>query len=292
MEPKIGIAAGMIKIPEHVPLKLLDMVSHVTLGSYTLNPRPGNPEPNNWIHPSQNWMINAIGLKNQGVEQFIERDFERFTEIFFGKNAEFRVSLAPTGAGELKKIVDVINGHKDSALIDELEINAACPNHKKGDAIEPVLAYDMGAVEALLEEAADYTGAKALKIAPCTDREKLGTLVELCEAYDIQTIVSANTKKHTAMIDGNQVLSVESGGLSGTPLISDTMHQVKALSNIIAERKSNLRIFACGGVMTAHEAEVLFKQKGAAEVQIASLFWIHGPDTIAKLITETGLRMA
>lgn len=292
MEPRIGIAAGMIKTHTHLPFELIGkgLISHVTVGSYTLNPRPGNPEPTTWVSADQTEIMNAIGLKNAGLQDFLDNELMTMRDVCTGRT-KLRVSLAPTGAGELCDMVAQLNEHCVAEHIDELEINAACPNHRKGTGTEPVLACDMEAVEQLLEEAADYPGGKALKIAPDTERTKLECLVELCVAYNINTIVSGNTRKRSAIIDGRQVLSVEAGGHSGLPLLADTMRQVQELRSIIQTSGEQLRIIACGGVLSGDSAATLLEQRGADEVQVATLFWLFGEDAVAKLVTETGLSL-
>lgn len=290
MEPRIGIAAGMIKSHRHLPERLLQqgLISHVTVGSYTLQRRDGNSEPTTWVSPDGSWMLNAIGLKNEGLLDFLDNELVPMHEVCY-RRTKLRVSLAPTEAGELRDMIIHLNEHCVAELIDELEINAACPNHKKGAHIEPVLAYDAEAVEGLLQEVADYHGPKALKIAPDTNHDVLRQLIELCQAYDINTIVSGNTLKHTATIDGTQVLSVEAGGQSGSPLTTHTFAQVEFLTGLLAADEVPIGVIACGGVLTADSANRLLGLPNLDEVQVATLYWTQGENGVAKLVTETGL---
>lgn len=290
MHPKIGIAAGMIKQHEYLPHRLLSNLAHVTVGSYTLHARAGNPDPTTWEAPNRRWMLNAIGLQNGGLLDFLDNQLGPMREVCEGVT-DLRVSLAPTKSGELAEMVALLNEHDAAMQIAELEINAACPNHRTGAGIQPVLAHDVAALEGLFEEAADYVGAKAVKIAPQTDYDVLMALIELCDAYDIRTIVSANTLKHTAVIEGRQRLSVESGGLSGDPLFTDCLEQTTLLAHLIEQSSRKIRVVSCGGVLSADNALRLLAA-GAAEVQVATLFWLEGEKGLANLVTQTALTQA
>ncbi len=291
--PLIGISAGMIKEIGHVPVALLNTVSHVTMGSYTLAAREGNPEPTTWINPRHTIMINAIGLRNQGLRAFLETDLTPICKMFDGKLTKLRVSLAPTKEGELAEMCKLLNHHGVDELIDELEINAACPNHRtsEGQKLEPVLAHDPVAVERLLSEATFYRGTKALKIAPNMGNEKLPTLVELCDAYDITTLVSANTLLHSSIIEGEQRLSVPMGGISGLPLLDYTIVQTRLLRHCINEAKSKLRLVVGGGIMGSDTAVYLLTEGGADELQVATFYWAYGPAALAELVEQTAFAL-
>lgn len=291
VEARIGIAAGMIKEANHVPTELLDTVSHVTVGSYTLHPREGNPEPTTYYDEEKAFMLNAIGLKNVGLKAFIENELSTLCSLFANRLAHLRVSLAPTKAGELAEMCELLNYYKVDELIDELEINGACPNHRSGDTLHPVLARDPIAVEALLMEASNYRGAKAFKIAPQTDHETLGRIVELCVASDITTLVSGNTLLHTSEVYGKQRLSVPMGGLSGRLLFGYTIRQLELLRSIIDNSGSKLRLIGCGGVLDEEGAEHLIDHVGADELQVATLYWNHGPKAVSELIQATAYRL-
>jgi len=290
MLPRIGIAAGMIKYHEHLPHRLLPNLAHVTVGRFTLWPRNGNPDPTTWIAPDRRSMLNAIGLQNEGLLHFLDHQLGPMREACEGVT-NLRVSLAPTQSGELTNSVALLNEHRAAEQIAELEINGACPNHRKGGRIEPVLAHDPDALEALFLEATDYPGPKAVKIAPQTAYDVLMDLVELCDAYDIRTIVSANTLKHTAMIEGKQQLSVESGGLSGEPLFTDCLEQTALLAHLIESSRREIRVVSCGGVLATDNVHRLLAA-GAAEVQVATLFWLEGEKGLANLVTQTALSQA
>ncbi len=284
----IGIAAGMIKEARHLDATLLDTVSHVTFGSYTLEAREGNPEPNHWFDQATNRMLNAIGLRNQGFQQFLEHELPLLGPLFEGCECHLRVSLAPTAEGHLAEMVRSIK-RSQARMIDVLEINAACPNHRSGDTHHPVLAHDPVAVERLMQEAEGYPGLRALKIAPLMKVDTLEQIVELCDSYGFDEIVSGNTLLVEAVIEGKQVLSVPKGGMSGRPLFPMAVEQAVSLSEIIERRGRKLRIIGCGGIVDVEAA--LDMSPFVDELQVATLFWNNGPRAVADLVTRANLAL-
>lgn len=284
----IGIAAGMVKEFRHLPKGLLGLASHITFGSFTLNARQGNDEPNWWYDPVTGKMLNAIGLKNLGFRHFLTEELEAIYDSMQSSECELRVSLAPTEEGHLERMVNCIEP-SHAAMIRVLEINAACPNHRTGNTHHPVLAHDGEALERLILESRAYKGIRALKIAPCTTRTMLERIVTLCMRHGIDRIVSGNTLLVDAVIDGKQVLSVPMCGMSGKPLYEHTLSQAIELCSIIDERNAKIELTLCGGITDTDGA--LDISPFGFDLSVATLFWNHGADAVADLITRANLAL-
>lgn len=266
----IGIAAGMIKTALEIPYGLLELVHCVTFGSYTKNRKDGNPEPNYWFN-GKDTSVNAIGLRNECLTSFLSNELSTLVRLFASTRAKLRVSLAPVASGQLPSMLQEIQSNPWVGCIDEVEINAACPNHQKEGALQEILAYDTQAVERLLVETTGFTLPMALKIAPDTEFKTLERIVALCQEFGIASIVSGNTRRVSSTIDGQKRLSVEFGGLGGAPLLESGLVQVRLIEQFARRSNYNVNVVGCGGIMHA-EAVTRYAQNGASSVQVATLF--------------------
>lgn len=278
---RLHIAAGMIKHASHIQRGLPGLVSSIATGSSTRYGKEGNPEPTYYLDPATNTSRNSIGLKNVGIDAFVETDVPAIAATLAKSECAFYSSLAPTDSGELQYLCQKMNSCRN--LIDGIEINAACPNHYHEGKQSPVLAHDPDAVEKLLQEAAIYTGPKRLKIAPNTSDETLAVIIELCEAYDVETIVSGNTLSESSVVDGIQRLSMPTGGMAGAGLLDIAVDQFRRLKLLNDQRLSPRALIACGGVMDPSGIK-RYRNVGAEDIAIATYFWEFGTKGVQELL--------
>lgn len=267
-------------------------IGTVTLGSFTLEPRVGNPDPNSFWDPETKTGFNAIGLRNQGLEAFFVNEAPLLRQLWQGTTTQMDLSLAPTAEGELRKLCTVMNRHKGVLPIRYAQVNGACPNHRKGGTNQPILAHDPEAVERLFMELKKCPYPISFKIAPETTEATLHAIVNLCIKYGVEKIDSGNTKGEEAVWNGKPVLSVERGGKSGKPLFARAVEQVAILKAIIASKhlSSPIKVEGIGGIFTPADA-VTMQNAGADGVSAASLFYFDGGwKSVAKLSRDFHLR--
>ncbi len=275
---KIGLAAGMIKNFPQMDhgQELFGLTSHITFGSFTLKPRTGNPEPTYWFNPKTNTSINAVGLTNQGLATFLREDLPTITRLLdmtSNSTARIRVSLVELQKGDLVKMCDMLNNSELSHHISEVEVNAACPNHRSMNGLHPVLAHDSNALYMLMKETETLGIPKAIKIAPEMTEEMLDNVIKFCLQHGFYTIVSANTLLGSSSPDGTQRLSVDKGGQAGAILQDIGVKQVAFLSPQCKE--NGIKLYGCGGVLSA-EVHRAYTEAGADETQIATGFMEYG----------------
>jgi dihydroorotate dehydrogenase len=282
----IGIAAGLIKTLGHVPNGLGELIHHITFDSFTLPPRDGNKkEPTYYFDSNLLASYNAIGLKNMGLLTFIVEELIGRRDEFLKLKAQgckIRVSLAPLKTGDLKEMVRILLEYWESIydIIDEIEVNAACPNHRdeKDGRLHDVLAKDPVALGLLMREGMDCPCPKAIKIAPNTTFECLEEIVRRSIRYRYTTIVSGNTVLSDTPIDadGCPRISVPKCGMEGAPLLDSAVAQVSTLYRIIDNWITDPpgvtpTVIACGGVMSVDGARKHFSA-GAEILQVATYF--------------------
>ena len=94
----------------------------VTTKGVALTPWEGNPTPR--IAETYGGMMNAVGLQNPGIEEFLRTDIE------FLKKKDTRIIVNVCGHSE-EEYVGVVERLQDEP-VDLLEINVSCPNVKEG----------------------------------------------------------------------------------------------------------------------------------------------------------------
>ena len=111
-----GTFGYAVELSEFVQLQRLGGIVTKTV---TLKPRPGNPPPR--IVETPAGMLNAIGLQNIGVDQFVNNKLPLLAEI----GTAIFVSIMGYTSDEFAAVVEIINGQPG---IDGLELNLSCPN--------------------------------------------------------------------------------------------------------------------------------------------------------------------
>lgn len=285
---ELGVAAGIIKsasdLRQYYYHGLVNTARFITFGSFTLESRAGNPEPNYWFDGKET-SINAIGLRNQGLQRFLDEDLLVLSTIL-PSDCLLRVSLAPLKHGDLGAMLKMIATHSHGHLIQEIEINAACPNHRSAEGrLHSVLAKDPDAVEYLLYETGEF-GNKAilsLKIAPDTEQNNLSLIITSCCEFSIPRIVSANTRLSSSTIEGERRLSVDQGGIAGKPLLEAGLTQVRTLKWLAQSHFPTLQIDACGGITNA-PALAAYSEAGADRAQVATWPYQFGTEGIRGIL--------
>lgn len=108
---------------ELVDVKKLGAVCAKTI---TLKAQSGNRPPRLWETPSG--MLNSIGLQNDGVDAFIERDLPFLESL----GVPIIISIAGNTIDEYEKLAKMV-GALDG--VDAIELNISCPNVKAGGAV-------------------------------------------------------------------------------------------------------------------------------------------------------------
>ncbi|OQA55734.1 MAG: Dihydroorotate dehydrogenase B (NAD(+)), catalytic subunit [Candidatus Omnitrophica bacterium ADurb.Bin277] len=90
----------------------------------TVRPRPGNPMPR--ICEVSSGMLNAIGLQNKGLADFIEQKIPYFRKL----GVPLIVSIAGESAGEFGLLAKTFDRFR--SVVNALEVNLSCPNVESG----------------------------------------------------------------------------------------------------------------------------------------------------------------
>lgn len=205
----------------------------------TLRPRAGNPMPR--ICETAGGMLNAIGLQNKGLEDFIENKIPHFAKI----DTPLIANIAGESTDDFRELAKALDGQKK--VVKAIELNLSCPNIEDGG------ASFMRKRELILEVLRTVRGETDLPLIAKLSPE-LGDVVEI--AGDViqagaDALSLINTLKGMAVdiVKRGPRLANVTGGLSGPaikPIALRYVYEVK--------KAYDIPVIASGGITTAADA--------------------------------------
>jgi len=293
-ETPFGVAAGFDKNAELVPLLRVGAVPGVgfaEVGSISDLPAEGNPRPRCFRIPSDEAVINRMGLNNQGSVAVAER-LKGFASL---ANAPGKPHRAPLGINIAKTHSPSILG--DAAVedfassferlaphADFVVLNVSCPNTAEGKTFEE--RDTLGALLARIKRArAAQPEANApifVKVSPPADtdegRQKLRELVAVAQASGtVDGFVVSNTagdRDVPLSLEGKGLAaSCGKGGLSGPPLRG---RSTAAIREVYRATGGRVPIIGVGGVDSAEAAYEKIRA-GASLVEVYTGMVFRGP---------------
>lgn len=286
----IGIAAGHVKLPQHIePLLTVpsDILSFITLGSYTLLPRDGN-EGNVYHRNAKGTSLNALGLPNPGLE--VARSFlpDMIAKIH-ASGKKVRVSIAGFSSEDYVEMAQKL-AHIN---IDEIELNLGCPNVRTSGTQKPIFAFDPIAVRNIVSEVFERASNVdlAIKLSPYSDPSVLRQVAFQLSKYDymFSSIVTSNTIPNGMGYndDGIPVITANKGfaGVAGTALHEFAVGQIAQFRDEFGSRVSNTNFVGVGGVDSGRAVRN-FELSGANAVQIGTHYFDCEDPRIFQKIAE------
>ena len=122
---------------EYEPYVDIYQIGAVIVKGTTLEPRAGNPPPR--IIETASGMLNAIGLENPGINEFLNTHLPYLRE----NNVTVIANIAGNTIEEYAAIAEMIEGNPGVAGI---ELNISCPNVKQGGlqfGTDPQMVYEV-----------------------------------------------------------------------------------------------------------------------------------------------------
>ncbi len=235
----------------------LSKLGGVVMKGTTLKPRQGNDYPRMAETPSG--MLNAVGLQNKGVDNFIQNIYPNIKDI----DSNFIVNVNGSTIEEYVELTERIN---ELDKIPAIELNISCPNVKEGGMAFGVSCPSAEAVVRAVRRV--YDKPLIVKLSPnVTDISEIAKAVEGQGADSVSLVntflgmaVDANSRK--------PVLSTITGGLSGPAIKPIALRMVWQVYNSV-----KIPIIGMGGIMNATDA-IEFLIAGASAVQVGTAIFI------------------
>lgn len=272
----VGLAAGYDK--DGVALRGLAALGfgHLEIGTVTLRPQPGNPQPRIFRLVEDEAVINRMGFPGLGasaVEKNVCRSnrSEVIVGLNLGKNKDTPLEEAAEDYIALM--------HSFAPLADYLAINISSPNTVGLRRLQgrEMLADLLGAIARERQRSAVQRPV-LVKIAPDLDDEELEDALGVIVDAGMDGVIATNTTlSRPGLVSKN---GGETGGLSGRPL---TLRSEAMLAKIIRRLEGRLPVISVGGIMNAEDAKRRL-ELGAALVQVYTGLVYHGPGLVKKII--------
>ncbi|PJC59866.1 MAG: dihydroorotate dehydrogenase [Ignavibacteria bacterium CG_4_9_14_0_2_um_filter_37_13] len=236
----------------------LNKIGGIVTKSLSLKPRKGNSPQRVIETPSG--MLNAIGLANVGVEEFLK------TKIPFLKKFDTKI-ICNIAASSVEEYVECTKLLTDEDTISAFEINVSCPNVKEGG-LE--FGNDKKAVAKITEEVKKVsTKPVFIKLSPNVSR--ISEFALAAKEAGADAVSAINTLVGTAfdIMTRKPKIKNITGGLSG-PAIKPV-----ALAKVLEIRRNvDIPIIGIGGIFSWQDA-VEFMIAGASAFQLGTVNFVH-----------------
>ncbi len=249
----------------------LNKIGGIVTKSLSLKPRKGNPPQR--IVETPSGMLNAIGLANVGVEEYIK------TKIPFIEKYDVPL-ICNIAASSIEEYVECTRILTEQEAVDAFEINVSCPNVKEGGL---QFGNNVSAVAKITDRVKAVTNKPVIiKLSP--NVSYISEFAKAVKDSGGDAVSAINTLVGTAfnIFTKKPKIKNVNGGLSG-PAIKPV-----ALAKVLEiKQKVDIPIIGIGGIMNWKDV-VEFMIAGSSAIQIGTLNFIDptAPMEILKELEE------
>jgi dihydroorotate dehydrogenase (NAD+) catalytic subunit len=246
----------------------LEKIGGIVTKSISLKPRKGNPPQR--IVETPAGMLNAIGLANVGLEDFIK------SKIPYLKKYDVPV-ICNIAASSIEEYVECTKALEEEDAIKGFEINVSCPNVKEGGL---QFGNDVSAVGRITSAVRNVTSKPVIiKLSPNVSYIHEFASVVKKEGGDAVSAINTLVGTSFDIISRKPKIFNVNGGLSG-PAIKPV-----ALAKVLEiHRKVDIPIIGIGGIMNWKDV-IEFMIAGASAIQIGTLNFIN-PAAAGEILVE------
>lgn len=231
--------------------------------------REGHPNPT-IVELSCNSMLNAVGLSNPGVDEFLAH-WDKYAIL----KKPLIVSVFGSTIEEFKAVAERI-AEKRPAMI---ELNISCPNVKGHGQAFGLYANTAAEVVASVKEVAGRIPVMP-KLTP--NAPNIAEIGKACEEAGADAIAACNTLGPAMEIDleaKRPILSNKVGGLSGEALRTVALAKVYQLYEAV-----EVPILGIGGISTSEDA-LKMVMAGASAVGVGTAVAYRGVSVFSEIVS-------
>lgn len=254
---------------EFQPYGDLSTLGGIAVKGISLKPRPGNPAPR--IAETPAGMLNAIGLQNDGVENFISKKLP----LLPWRHTAIIANIYATSAGEFGELAAILN---DVEGVAALEVNVSCPNVAAGGAL---FGADPAMCAAVTRAVVDNASKKHIIVKLSPNVTDIASIAKSAEDAGADSISCINTLLGMA-IDARTrrpMLANKVGGLSGPCIKPVALRCVWQVARAV-----RIPVIGLGGIVSATDV-LEFLLAGASAIQIGTANFMR-PDASFALARE------
>ncbi len=280
----IGLAAGLDKNADYLPVWKQLGFSFVEMGTATPKPQPGNPSPRLFRLNSNQAIINRMGFNNLGIHHLVD-NIKYYRQNHADHSPLIGINIGKNAVTPLERAIDDYQYGLKVAYpyADYIVINISSPNTKglrrlqHGETLYSLLKQLQITQNYLAEKYASYVPL-LVKISPDMTWEEYTELAQILKTLKIDGVIATNTTVGRQGVEGH-LHALEMGGLSGAPLTNRSTEVIQYLYNQWGE---DIPIIASGGIMDQSTAMAKLAA-GAKLIQLYSGFIYRGPDLLTEI---------
>ena len=270
----VGLAAGFDKNAESIRGLFQLGFGFIEVGTVTIKPQIGNPQPRVFRCPKHDAVINRMGFPNGGVAKFKD-NLKKFLEKKPKPNGILGLNIG------MNK--DQTNPAKDyTALIrslapmaDYLTINISSPNTpglRNLQEKEPLRELLTAVLEERKNSCGQYPPPLLVKLAPDLSDKQLTDIAEVLLLLKIDGVILGNTTLSRPDYLPHSFRD-QKGGLSGAPLTDLSTSMIRKFYTLTSGK---IPIIGVGGIRNGADAYEKIRA-GASLVQLYSSLIFQGP---------------
>ncbi|MCL2442400.1 MAG: dihydroorotate dehydrogenase [Treponema sp.] len=243
---------------EYSELFDISLLGGICTNGLTMVPRPGNPGIRLWETASG--LLNSIGLENDGIHDFIEKDLPYLSHLG-------PIIIANLSGGESNEYVrgaELLN----ASSVDMIELNISCPNVKIGGM---AFGLDPGTAAALVSAVRRVCTHKPLIVKLSPNAPSIASVAHACVKAGADALSLVNTFKAMAIdvLNRKPVFNNITAGLSGPAIKPIALRMIWELFDSLKDSKALVPIIGIGGITTTNDA-LEFLMAGSSAIQVGS----------------------
>lgn len=280
IEPAVmNAACSVAKTIDDVTALAATNIGSILVGSITVEPRQGNPEPR-W-HVGDGYAINSFGMPNEGAD-FYRKNLPKMIEIAHGSGKRLTLSVAGFNTAEYVTLAELA----EEVSVDFLELNLGCPNISIDGKQKPIASFDTDYIKDIIASVKAVTNLPLfIKLSPYSNPGELKAVAAvLVETDAVSAVVTTNTFPNSFESDKNgaPVIASTYGGLSGHAIRAIGVGQVRQFREALPD---DIAVIGVGGCETAADVKQ-YMNAGASAVQAATLIVRDGHAAINRLTED------
>jgi len=241
----------------------LNKLGAIVVKGLSLKPMEGNPAPR--IYETPCGMLNAIGLQNVGVKEFLKTKLPYIRKF----DTKLIVNIFGNTLQEYVKLSRIL----DDAGVDGIELNVSCPNIKKGGIFfgtdKKMLQKLVAKVRASVSNAVLIT-----KLSPNVSYiQEFAKIAEECGSEAVSLINTIPGMAIDIKTRRPRIANI-TGGLSGPAIKPIAVRMVYETFKAV-----KIPVIGMGGIMNSGDA-IEFMLAGAAAVAIGTANFVNPSATI------------
>lgn len=230
----------------------ISVLGGISTKGLTLEPRLGNPTPR--IAEGYGVILNAVGLQNPGVEEFIRDDLP----FLRGKNTVVIANVAGRTIDDYAGICARLDG-----LVDMIELNISCPNVKCGGMAFGIRPESVKEVTRAAKGALKKTPL-IVKLSPNVESIAANALAAQEGGADCLSLINTLTGMVVDIERRRPLIANNTGGVSGAGIRPIAVRMVWEVCRAVS-----VPVIGMGGITCAEDV-LEFIIAGASAVQVGT----------------------